>query len=92
MLEMEAKTGIAHWRLRPSLGVLDPSTLMSLPVPVVAANGFDVFSHAIESLTARPFTHRTAPETPDKRPLLQGANPYSDLASTEAIRLVGTNS
>jgi alcohol dehydrogenase class IV len=91
MLEMEAKTGIAHGRLRPSLGVVDPSTLMTLPAPVVAANGFDVFSHAIESLTARPFTRRAAPETPDKRPLLQGANPYSDLACTEAIRLVGTN-
>ena len=91
MLEMGAKTGIAHRLLRPSLGVLDPSTLMTLPKPVVAANGFDVFSHAIESLTARPFSHRTAPATPDKRPLLQGSNPYSDLACAEAIRLVGEN-
>ncbi|MBM3483091.1 MAG: iron-containing alcohol dehydrogenase [Alphaproteobacteria bacterium] len=91
MLEMGAKTGIAHRLLRPSLGVLDPSTLMTLPKPVVAANGFDVFSHAIESLTARPFSHRAAPATPDKRPLLQGSNPYSDLACVEAIRLVGEN-
>lgn len=91
MLEMGAKTGIAHRLLRPSLGLLDPTTLMSLPNPVVAANGFDVFSHAIESLTARPFSHRAAPATPDKRPLLQGANPYSDLACTEAIRLIGEN-
>jgi alcohol dehydrogenase class IV len=91
MLEMGAKTGIAHRALRPSLGVLDPSALMTLPVPVVASNGFDVFSHAIESLTARPFSHRAAPATPDKRPLLQGANPYSDLACVEAIRLVGEN-
>lgn len=89
MLEMGAKTGIAHGALRPSLGVLDPSALMTLPAAVVAANGFDVFSHAIESLTARPYSHRAAPATPDKRPLLQGANPYSDLACTEAIRLVG---
>ena len=91
MLAMGAKTGIAHGALRPSLGVLDPSALMTLPAPVVAANGFDVFSHAIESLTARPYSHRMAPETPDKRPLLQGSNPYSDLACTEAIRLVGEN-
>ncbi len=91
MLEMGAKTGIAHAALRPSLGVLDPSVLMTLPAPVVAANGFDVFSHAIESLTARPYSHRMAPATPDKRPLLQGSNPYSDLACTEAIRLVGEN-
>jgi len=91
VLEMEMKTGIAHRELRPALGILDPSALMSLPAPVVAANAFDVFSHAIESLTARPYTERAAPETPAARPLLQGANPYSDLACGEAIRLVGAN-
>jgi alcohol dehydrogenase class IV len=91
LLELQAKTGIAHRELRPSLGVLDPSALMTLPAPVVSANGFDVFSHAIESLTARPYSHRQAPATPAKRPLLQGANPYSDIACLEAIRLVGEN-
>jgi len=90
-IEMEAKTGIASPRLRPALGVLDPENLATLPRMVVAANGFDVFSHAFESLTARPFTHRDAPETPSKRPLSQGANPYSDIACLEAIRLVGAN-
>lgn len=88
-LEMEAKTGIASPRLRPSLGVLDPAVLESLPKLVLAANGFDVFSHAFESLTARPFTQRPKPENSAKRPLSQGANPYSDLACQEAIRLVG---
>lgn len=88
-LEMEAKTGIASPRLRPSLGVLDPVNLASLPKLVLAANGFDVFTHAFESLTARPFTHRAKPADPNKRPLSQGANPYSDIACQEAIRLVG---
>jgi hydroxyacid-oxoacid transhydrogenase len=88
-LEMEAKTGIASPRLRPNLGVLDPANLASLPKLVLAANGFDVFTHAFESLTARPFTHRVKPDDPNKRPLSQGANPYSDLACQEAIRLVG---
>lgn len=88
-LEMEAKTGIASPRLRPSLGVLDPTNLESLPKLVLAANGFDVFTHAFESLTARPFTHRAKPTDPSKRPLSQGANPYSDIACQEAIRLVG---
>lgn len=88
-LEMEAKTGIASPRLRPNLGVLDPANLASLPKLVLAANGFDVFTHAFESLTARPFTHRAKPDDPNKRPLSQGANPYSDLACQEAIRLVG---
>lgn len=88
-LEMEAKTGIASPRLRPSLGVLDPTSLESLPKLVLAANGFDVFTHAFESLTARPYTQRPKPGDPSKRPLSQGANPYSDLACQEAIRLVG---
>ena len=90
-LELEAKTGIANPRLRPSLGIIDPSGLATLPTQVIAANAFDVFSHAVESYTARPFSHRAKPETPDKRPLLQGANPYSDLASMEAIRVLHSN-
>lgn len=85
----EMKTGISHGRLRPTLGLLDPLSLVTLPAPVVAANAFDVFSHAVESLTARPFTRRPAPVDPTQRPLSQGANPYSDLACREAIRLVG---
>ena len=40
LLEMEVKTGISNAHLRPSLGVLDPDTLASLPGPVIAANGF----------------------------------------------------
>ncbi len=90
-VEMELKTGIASARLRPALGVLDPHVLKTLPPMVVAANGFDVFSHAFESLTARPYTHREAPSDPSKRPLSQGANPYSDLACLQAIKLVGGN-
>ncbi len=91
LLEMEAKTGIAHAALRPSLGILDPQSLLTLPTNVVAANAFDVFCHAVESFTARPYTHRRAPEIPSARPLSQGANPYSDIACIEAIRLIGAN-
>jgi hydroxyacid-oxoacid transhydrogenase len=88
---MNAKTGIASARLKPSLGIVDPETLKSLPTPVVAANGMDVFSHAVESLTARPYTHRPAPPDPAIRPLSQGANPFSDINCIEAIRLIGEN-
>jgi hydroxyacid-oxoacid transhydrogenase len=91
MIELSAKTGIASTRLRPSLGILDPDSLITMPRPVIAANGFDVFSHAIESLTARPFSQRPAPENSNSRPLGQGANPYSDLACQESIRLIGEN-
>ena len=88
---MKAKTGIVSPRLRADLGILDPNSLKTLPPLVRAANGFDVFSHACESFTARPFTQRPAPPDPSKRPLSQGANPYSDIACVEAIKLIGNN-
>lgn len=91
LVEQELKTGIAHRNLRPSLGILDPSNMTTLPANVIAANGFDVFTHAIESLTARPYTQREAPKDPTGRPVYQGANPYSDIACMEAIRLIGRN-
>ena len=89
--EMKAKTGIVNPRIRPDLGILDPNCLKTLPPLVRAANGFDVFSHACESYTARPFTQRPAPSDGTQRPLSQGANPYSDIACLQAIRLVGQN-
>jgi alcohol dehydrogenase class IV len=90
-LEMKAKTGIVSPRLRTNLGILDPDSLKTLPPLVLAANGFDVFSHACESFTARPYTKRPAPTDPTKRPLSQGANPYSDIACLQAIKLMGQN-
>lgn len=91
LLEMKAKTGIVSSRIRCNLGILDPNSLKTLPPLVLAANGLDVFSHACESYTARPFTKRPAPADPTQRPLSQGANPYSDFACVEAIKLVGRN-
>ncbi len=91
LLERMSKTGIVSPRLRPSLGILDPTTLATLPKEILAANGFDVFSHSVESITARPFTHRPAPPSPSERPLSQGANPYSDINCLAAIRLIGDN-
>ncbi len=90
-LELGTKAGISNRAIKPSLGIVDPEALRTLPGPVVAANGMDVFSHAVESYTARPYTHRPAPENPVVRPVIQGANPFSDLNCLEAIRLVGEN-
>jgi hydroxyacid-oxoacid transhydrogenase len=87
--EMKAKTGIAHRRLRPTLGLVDPENTRTLPSPVAAASGLDVLSHAIESYTAIPFQQRPRPERPLLRPAYQGSNPISDLWSLEALRLVG---
>ncbi len=90
-LALGTKAGISNRAVKPSLGIIDPEALRTLPGPVVAANGMDVFSHAVESYTARPFTQRPKPDDPTERPVIQGANPFSDLHCLEAIRLIGEN-
>ncbi|MGD0526064.1 MAG: iron-containing alcohol dehydrogenase, partial [Polyangiaceae bacterium] len=55
----------------------------------VAASGFDVLCHALESTTARPFTARPRPDKPAGRPMSQGRNPWSDVGAMEALRLAG---
>ena len=87
-VEMHAKTGIAHRRLKPTLGILDPENTRTLPPQVAASTGLDVLSHAIESYTAMPYTDRPRPERPLVRPAYQGSNPISDLWSLEALRMV----
>lgn len=86
---LRAKTGIAHRRLKPTLGIVDPENTRSLPSQVAAASGLDVLCHAIESFTAIPFQERPRPERPILRPSYQGSNPISDLWSLEALRLTG---
>lgn len=88
LLSLEAKTGIASPALRPTEALVDPDCTDTLPAAVVACSGLDVLSHALESFTARPFTRRPAPGN-GARPMSQGANPWSDLGSREAMRLLG---
>ena len=85
---LHAKLGIAHRALRPLLGVVDPNNTRSMPPQVAACSGLDVLSHAVESLTALPFSQRPAPETPSQRPAYQGANPISDIWARRAIEMV----
>lgn len=85
---MHAKTGIAHRRLKPTLGLLDADNTRTLPPAVAASTGLDVLSHATESYTAVPFQQRPRPERPILRPAYQGSNPISDVWSLEALRLV----
>ena len=89
-VRMHAKTGIAHRRLKPTLGLLDPENTRTLPPAVAASTGLDVLSHAIESYTTLPFDERPLPARPILRPAYQGSNPISDVWSLEALRLVAT--
>jgi hydroxyacid-oxoacid transhydrogenase len=87
-VKMQAKTGIAHRRLKPTLGLIDPDNTRTLPPAVAASTGLDVLSHALESYTAIPFDQRPRPERPILRPSYQGANPISDLWALEALGMM----
>jgi alcohol dehydrogenase class IV len=89
LLAMAAKTGIASPALRPTEALVDPDCTDTLPASVVACSGLDVLSHALESYTARPYRRRAVTGRPSRRPMSQGANPWSDLGSLEALRLLG---
>jgi hydroxyacid-oxoacid transhydrogenase len=86
-VQMHAKTGIAHRRLKPTLGLLDPENTRSAPAAVAASAGLDVLCHAAESYTAIPYDSRPQPARPLMRPAYQGSNPISDVWALEALRL-----
>ena len=88
LLKLHAKTGIAHRRLKPSLGIVDPENTRTMPSQVAACTGLDVLSHAIESYTAIPYNLRPRPERPILRPAYQGSNPISDIWSLKAFSMV----
>ncbi|MFQ5693180.1 MAG: hydroxyacid-oxoacid transhydrogenase, partial [Nitrospinota bacterium] len=88
LVKMHAKTGIAHRRLKPTLGIIDPENTRTLPPLVAASTGLDVLTHAIESYTAIPFHSRPRPESPVLRPTYQGSNPVSDIWSLQAMRMI----
>ncbi len=87
--EMHAKTGIAHRRLKPTLGIVDPENTRTLPPMAAACTGLDVFTHAIESYTTMPYTKRQRPERPILRPAYQGSNPISDIWALETMLIIG---
>jgi hydroxyacid-oxoacid transhydrogenase len=86
---MNAKTGIISRKLIPSIALVDPDVTRSLPSSAIAATGFDCMSHALESITARAYPRRVSPMQGASRPVSQGANPFSDMLATEALKLVG---
>jgi hydroxyacid-oxoacid transhydrogenase len=87
ILSMKVKTGISHWRLRPTLAVVDPLLTMSLPPEVTAASGMDVVCHALESYTARWFATFERKQ-PEERVTYCGSNPVSDLWCEKSMTLL----
>jgi alcohol dehydrogenase class IV len=87
ILSMKVKTGISHWRLRPTLAVIDPLLTMSLPPEVTAASGMDIVCHAVESYTARYYSTFDR-KKPEERVTYCGSNPVSDLWCEKAMALL----
>ena len=85
--EMRAKTGIAHRAIKPDIGIVDPNNTRTMPPMVVASSALDIFCHALESLTALPYSLRAAPESPRMRPAYQGANPISNIWASKAAEI-----
>jgi alcohol dehydrogenase class IV len=86
---LNAKTGIISRRLIPDVALVDPDVTRTLPANVVAATGFDCMSHALESITARLYPRRLNPAQGVRRPVSQGANPFSDALAATALQSVG---
>ncbi|KAL7554807.1 hypothetical protein ACHAWF_018347 [Thalassiosira exigua] len=84
----KSKTGIAHRNLRPTLGIVDPDNVKTMPRAVAKYSGIDVLCHALESYTAVPYNLRPGgrPESPLLRPAYQGSNPVSDVWALRALR------
>jgi hydroxyacid-oxoacid transhydrogenase len=87
VLSLRVKTGISHWRLRPTLAVVDPLLTMTLPPEVTAASGMDIVCHALESYTARWYTSFDR-KKPEERVTYCGSNPVSDLWCEKSMSLL----
>lgn len=87
ILSMKVKTGISHWRLRPTMAIVDPLLTMTLPPEVTAAAGMDIVCHAVESYTARSYTSGER-KRPEDRVTYCGSNPVSDLWCERSLGLL----
>jgi len=86
---LETKFVLANPALMAEQALIDPACCASLPPMVVASTGFDLLCHALECYTAKAYTRWDRIDDPMKRPLIQGANPWSDLAARKALEIVG---
>jgi alcohol dehydrogenase class IV len=78
--EAEQKMSILAEEIAPSIAVLDPTLLTSLPPQVTAGTGMDALTQAI-----MPYL------SPGANDLAPGANPITDAFALQAVRLIGEN-
>lgn len=92
-LKLKAKTGIGSKLLKPTLGLVDPENMHTMPADVAISTAWDVLCHSLESYTAIPYSKRSPrPLEPIRpRPVYQGSNPVSDIWSMAALRLISHN-
>lgn len=90
VLSMKVKTGISHWRLRPTLAIIDPLLTLTLPPEVTAAAGMDIVCHALESYTARWYESFNRKQ-PEERVTYCGSNPVSDLWCEKSLSLLANS-
>jgi alcohol dehydrogenase class IV len=89
LLDLHLKTGISHQHIRPSMAIVDPLNTLTMSPQVTASSGLDVFTHAAESYTIKPYNMRPRAENPAQRGAYIGSNPISDLWSEKAIAWAG---
>lgn len=87
LMEHDTKFVLASRYILPDEALIDPACTDTLPSRVMASTGFDLLSHAIECYTARAYTHWNKVSSPNARPQIQGANPWSDLHARQALRI-----
>ncbi len=87
--QLQTKFVLANPALLAQEALVDPACCDSLPAKVVASTGFDLLCHALECYTAKAYTRWERQPDPRKRPLIQGANPWSDLSARRALQIVG---
>jgi hydroxyacid-oxoacid transhydrogenase len=89
LLDLHLKTGISSNHCRPTMAIVDPLNTLTTSPQVTASCGLDVFTHAAESFTVKPYSMRPKPVSPALRGAYVGANPISDLWSEKAIEWAG---
>jgi alcohol dehydrogenase class IV len=89
LLDLHLKTGISDVKIRPSMAIVDPLNTLTMSSEVTASSGLDVFTHAAESFTIKPYDMRPKPAHPAQRGAYIGANPISDLWSERAVEWAG---